>query len=87
MVDVTFSGEYYATDEVEFVRFLVLDAQGELRTTGDAQPVQDGMWRVILTPEQTADLEMGSSRLEVVVVSNVVSIPSFAQFPFVTIHP
>jgi peptide/nickel transport system substrate-binding protein len=87
IVEVNFSGEDYATGDVEFVRFLVLDARGELRTTGDAQPVQDGMWRVVLTPEQTADLEMGSSRLEVVVVSSVVSIPSFAQFPFVTIRP
>jgi hypothetical protein len=65
----------------------VLDARGELKTMGDAQAVQDGIWQVTLTPEQTADLEMGSSRLEVVVVSSVVSIPSFAQFPFITVRP
>jgi hypothetical protein len=42
---------------------------------------------VELTPEQTAELETGSTRLEVAVVSRLVSIPSFETFSFVTIGP
>ena len=86
-VNVTFQGEPYAVDDVEFARFLVLDARGEPVTVADAQPTSDGVWEVKLTPEQTAGLEGGSTRLEVVVVSRLVSIPSFATFSFVTIGP
>jgi peptide/nickel transport system substrate-binding protein len=86
-VEVTFQGEPYPVDDVDFARFLVLDARGELATAADAQPTSDGLWEVELTPEQTADLENGSTRLEVVVVSRLVSIPSFETFSFVTIGP
>ena len=86
-VRVTFRGEPYPVDDVEFARFLLLDARGELVTVADAQPTSDGMWEVNLTSEQTADLEIGSTRLEVVVVSKLVSIPSFEKFAFVTVGP
>ena len=58
-----------------------------LVTVADAQPTSDGMWEVMLTAEQTTDLEIGSTRLEVVVVSKLVSIPSFEKFFFVTVGP
>jgi peptide/nickel transport system substrate-binding protein len=86
-VEVTFQGEPYPADDVDFARFLVLDARGGLVTAADAQPTSNGLWEVELTPEQTADLETGSTRLEVVVVSRLVSIPSFETFSFVTIGP
>ena len=65
----------------------MLDALGELVNVGDALPIGDGLWQVVLTPEQTAGLEIGSSRLEVVVVSRMVSIPSSGVFPFVALGP
>jgi peptide/nickel transport system substrate-binding protein len=86
-VAVTFQGVPYAMDDIELARFLVLDARGELVVVADAQPQSDGLWEVALTPEQTADLETGSTRLEVVVVSRLVSIPTFATFSIVTIGP
>ena len=85
-VAVTFEGEPYAVEDVDFARFLVLDARGQLVIVGDARPVQDGQWQVMLTPEQTAVLEVGSSRVEVVVVSRLVSIPTFDRFPFVAVR-
>ena len=84
-IEVTFEGGPYPADDVEFVRFLLIDARGELVTTADAQPGSDGMWEAMITPRQTAGLEVGSSRLEVVVVSKLVSIPSFEKFSFVTV--
>ena len=87
MVRVTFRGEPYPVDDVEFARFLLLNARGELVTVADAQPISDGMWEVMINPEQTTDLEIGSTRLEVVVVSRLVSIPSFEKFSFVTVGP
>jgi peptide/nickel transport system substrate-binding protein len=86
-VEVSYRGEPYPVDDVEFVRFLLLDARGDLVSVGDAQAVQDGRWQVPLTPQQTADLAMGSSQLEVVVVSRVVSIPTFDRFSFLTVRP
>jgi peptide/nickel transport system substrate-binding protein len=84
---VTFKGQPYPVGDVDFVRFLVMDARGELATVGDAQPVRDGLWQVALTPEQTAGLAVGSTRLEAIVVSRLVSIPSSDSFSFVTIRP
>ncbi len=84
---VTFRDEPYAAKDMDFVRFLVLDARGQLVTVGDAQPIQDGLWQVVLDPEQTADLVVGSSRLEVVAVSKLVSIPTSGRFAFVVVPP
>jgi len=86
-VKVTFKGEPYPVDDVEFARFLVQDARGELIMVADANPTRDGIWEVVLTPEQTAGLETGSTRLEVVVSVKPVSIPSFISFSFVAIGP
>lgn len=85
MVDVTFNGEPYPVGDIDFVRFLVFGARGELALTGDAEAVRDGLWRVRLTTEQTGRLEVGANRLEVVVSSRVVSIPSFESFTFATL--
>ncbi len=85
LVEVTFNGERYPVLDVDFVRFLVFDARGELAITGDAEVVRDGLWRTRLTSEQTRLLPVGSNRLEVIVSSRVVSIPSFESFAFVTL--
>jgi peptide/nickel transport system substrate-binding protein len=86
-VEVTFKGEPYPVGDVEFARFLVQDARGELIMMADANPTRDGIWEAVLTPEQTAGLETGSTRLEVVLSVKPVSIPSFNSFSFVVIGP
>jgi peptide/nickel transport system substrate-binding protein len=86
-VEVTFQGAPYAVDDIELARFLVLDARGEVVVAANVQPQPDGVWLAELTPEQTAELETGSTRLEVAVVSRSVSIPTFESFSFVTIGP
>ena len=86
-VEVTFQGEPYPVGDVEFARFLVQDARGELIMMADANPTRDGIWEAVLTPEQTAGLETGSTRLEVVLSVKPVSIPSFNSFSFVAIGP
>ena len=83
-VDVTFNGEPYPADAISEVKYLVIDAQGEIAFTGVANEEDDGWYTISLTPEQTAKLTVGSNRLEVVVVSDIVSIPSFASLEFVS---
>jgi hypothetical protein len=66
------------------VKYLLFDAKGTLVSTGQADPVEDGLYQVTLPADVTAKLEAGSNKLEVVVVPSVVSVPSFAEFEFVT---
>jgi len=85
-VKVTFKGEPYAVKDIDFVKFLIFDAQGQLALMGEAQALRDGVWQVALGPEQTAQLAAGANRLEVIVVSKLVSIPSAEEVTFVTVQ-
>lgn len=84
-VTVTYENEPYAAADIETVKFLVFNANGDLVTKGDAEFVADGQYSVKLGSDVTGGLEAGSYKLEVAVVSKVVSIPSFAAFEFVAV--
>ena len=84
-VDVRFEGEPYPTEDVDVVKYLVFDGQGTMLFQGDAQAVSDGTWRVQLSPDETEQLQTGTNRLEVAVVPNVVSMPSFARYTFISV--
>jgi peptide/nickel transport system substrate-binding protein len=81
-VFVSFAGNPYAIADVREVKFLLFDATGVMAQKGVATAVEDGLWQVTLT--DTAGLAAGSNRLEVVVVSNLVAVPSSAVMEFVT---
>ena len=66
------------------VKFLVFDAKNELVFVGIAEAVEDGLWEAVLTTEVSEKLEAGSNKLEVVVVSKRVALPSFFSYQFVT---
>jgi peptide/nickel transport system substrate-binding protein len=85
-VEVNFQGRPYPSVDIEFVRFMLFNARGELVELAGAQPVRDGVWRIVLNPEQTVRLPLGSNRIEVVVTSRVVALPSFKTFRFVTVR-
>ncbi len=83
-VEVSFAGEPYPDDAIAEVKYLVIDARGEIALTGWAEPLEDGLYRVTLSADDTAKLAVGVNRLEVVTVSTLVSIPTFESFEFVT---
>ena len=85
-VQVSFQGKPYPAQDIEFIRYLLFDARGELVELANAEPVREGVWRVALNSKQTARLALGSNRLEVVVTSRVVALPSFRSFRFVTVQ-
>jgi peptide/nickel transport system substrate-binding protein len=85
-VQVNFQAKPYPAKDVEFVRFLLFDARGQLIDNAGAEQVGDGMWRIALTTKQTARLAPGSNRLEVAVAPRVVAMPSFKTFWFVTVQ-
>ncbi len=81
---VTFEDDPYAVDDIQEVTYLVFDATGEQAGTGVADAVEDGHWAVELPADMTSGLEAGSNRLEVVVVSKLVALPSLGSVQFVT---
>lgn len=83
-VRLTFRGRPYAAQDIQEVKYLLIDAKGELVATGQAQRAGEN-WRVVLSPQVTGRLAAGSNRLEVIVVSKVVSIPTFAGATFTTL--
>ena len=76
-------GEPYSIDDIEGVNYLLFDATGAQVEAGMATAVDDGLWEVVLSSETTDALAEGSNRLEVVVVSKLVALPSLAEYPFV----
>jgi len=83
-VYITYKGEPYANADLSDVKYLLFDAKGALVGTGAADALEDGHYQVTLSADVTSKLEAGSTKIEVVVVPSVVSVPSFASFEFVT---
>lgn len=83
-VDNVATGEAYAAADISGVTYLLFDATGAQVGTGQAEAVEDGIWEVVLDGETTGAMAEGASRIEVVVVSDLVALPSLGSFEFVT---
>ncbi len=83
-VYITFQGEPYPLDELASVGYLVYDATGALAFSGDGEPAEDGRYTITLPADQTSQLEAGANRLQVIVVSKMVSIPATGEYEFVS---
>ncbi len=80
---VSFKDEAYPQSEIEQVTYLVYDAEGKLVLSGQAEAVADGQYSVTLTTDQLAKLSPGAAKIEFVIVSKLVAIPTFGSFEFV----
>jgi peptide/nickel transport system substrate-binding protein len=83
-VSVTYRGAVYPQEELDQVKYLLFNAAGEMVSSGDAQAAGGGTWEVNLSAKETEKLSAGASRLEIAVVSKLVSIPTFDAVEFVT---
>lgn len=83
-VRVTEGDKPYPAQDLQEVKYLLFDSRHELVARGPVQRAGDS-WRVVLTPETTRRLRPGANRLEVVVISRVVSVPSFASATFTSL--
>jgi peptide/nickel transport system substrate-binding protein len=83
-VYVTFEGADYAMADVLLAKYLVFDATGELAFSGEATAVEDGMWSVTLSADDTGNLTAGSNQLVVIVASKRALLPVQEIFQFVT---
>lgn len=83
-VFITFQGEAYPADEIKLVKYLLYDATGAVVSVGEATPVADGQYSVVIPAEVTANLAAGANKIEIAVVPLPVAIPTFQSFEFVT---
>ncbi len=67
--------------------YMVYDGTGNMIAQGDAAFVAEGQYQVTLPADMTGTLPTGSTKIELVVVPNVVSIPTFAPFQFIVSAP
>ena len=82
-VEVTLHGAPYPVESIMDVVYLVFDPRGNLLFTGDAEAIEDGLWRLKLSTEDTMKLLVGVNKLEVAVTSVLTAIPSFDSTEFV----
>lgn len=81
---ITFTGEPYAAEDIDMVRYVVFDATGEVAFLGEGEPVEDSHWRTRLRADQTGRLKPGSNQLGVVVVSERAVVPVTESVRFIT---
>lgn len=84
-LNINFKKDPYPTNDIDAVKYLVVDATGNVAFSGDAKSVKDGQWTVSLTADQTNKLTAGSNQLQVIVASKVVAIPASESMSFVTL--
>ncbi len=83
-VAINLGDEAYPEADIDNVTYLLFNAVGELADSGSAESAGDGIWAITLSEDVTSELEAGSNRLEVVVVSKLVALPATADIEFVT---
>lgn len=84
-VFVTFEGDPYPDGDIKEVKGLLYDATGAIVAVLDAELVEDGYYTVTVPADVAAKMEAGASKIDIVVVSKIVAIPSFLTFEFVTV--
>jgi peptide/nickel transport system substrate-binding protein len=84
---VSFKDEPYPQAYIDRVSYLLYDASGELVASGVAEAVAEGQYQVTLSGDETGLLSTGAAKIEFVVASNVVAIPTFSAFEFVATAP
>jgi peptide/nickel transport system substrate-binding protein len=84
-VNVTYNNAPYSNADIKEVKYLLYDATGAVVSTGDATPVADGHYQVMLSADVTSKLTAGSDKIEVAVVPIPVAIPAYASLDFVVV--
>lgn len=84
-IDITFEGEPYPLEFIQEVKYIVLDATGSVAYSGHATGIADGLFEIVLTGEETAQLPIGSNTIEAIVLPTLVASATFDAHTFVTL--
>ena len=74
-VSVTFKGQPYSTSDIQSIKYIIVLSPTEV-LVGTAEPIEDGLWRIIIEPEKTVLLPSGTISVDVIAVSKIVGVPS-----------
>ena len=80
---VSYKDAPYPSNYLDSIPFLLYDAEGTLVDKGTAEFVTEGQYAIQLTTDMTAKLKEGTAQLEIIAVSNVISVPVFTRVTFV----
>lgn len=84
-VTLTYLGEPYPNDRIDFVKYMVLDSQGAVVASGDAVAVAEGAWSISLTETDTAGMTAGAYTIITIALSKDVAMPAILEKPFAVI--
>lgn len=84
-VEITFKDEPYPVQYIQEVKYIVLDGSGNVVYKGQGTPVADGLFEVVLSPAEIAQLPVGSNTIEVIVLPTLVASATFGSHTFVTL--
>lgn len=75
--------EAYPISDINTVKYLVFDSNGDIADVVDLESEQDGLYTINLTAETIEKLGKGSCKLEVVVSPKAVAMPSIVSTEFI----
>ena len=81
---ITFQGKPYPLADLKEVKFLVYDAANNVVVNSFAEPVEDGLFVIKFSGEDTEKFGDGATKIEVAVISIVVAQPTFQSIEFMT---
>ena len=86
VLDLSFEGAPYDNSRIDFLKYMVIDSNGNLLTVGEATPgTEAGQWNVELTGLETEPMSAGSYTLSTIALSKDVAKPGKGETPFVVI--
>lgn len=84
-ISVTLKGEPLPSERMEFVKYLVLDSEGNVLLKGEATPGAPGQWQIKLSSTDTGKFAPGTYRLMYIALSKDVAIPAIEEVGFTVI--
>jgi hypothetical protein len=78
----SFNDQPYPPSDIAKVSYLLYNAEGTLVLSGEAVSVADGQYSAALTAAELGKLSAGSAKIEFIVSSKLVAIPTFSSFEF-----
>ncbi|MEM2795235.1 MAG: ABC transporter substrate-binding protein, partial [Thermofilaceae archaeon] len=82
---VSYKGQPYPVNKIEFIKYMVLDSEGNVIAKGDATAKADGVWSVTLGSLETGKLAPGTYRVLTFALSKDVAMPATTEASFITI--
>ncbi|MEM0327275.1 MAG: ABC transporter substrate-binding protein [Thermoproteota archaeon] len=84
-VTLSYKGQPYPSNKVQYVKYLVTDPYGNMVAKGDANFVSEGSYTITLDPQLTGSFTPGTYTVLVIATSTEVAIPATLTTPFTVI--